>query len=153
MMAEARDFETQLTAMMKEAMKRGDKPRLMALRAVKSVLTTERTKTGKPLTEEQAIAAIGSYRKKMAGALDQYRDAGRDELAVQAEGEIALCDELLPEQMDESEIEALVVKKIEEVGASSMADLGKVMGPIMKDLKGKADGNVVRKIVTAQLGG
>lgn len=151
-MSESVDYEAKLTEMMKEAMKGGDKQRLMALRALKSALTNERTKTGKPLDEKQSIAVFSSYRKKMSGALEQYEEAGRDELAAQAKFEIALCDELLPAQLSEADVEKAVDEQIEAAGATSMADLGKVIGPLMKKFAGQVDGNVVRQIVSKKLG-
>jgi len=147
------DYEVKLTEMLKQAMKAGDKKRLMAVRALKSVILVERTKTGKPVEEKDAIQAISSYKKKMANALEQYREANREELVAGAELEIALCDELLPTQLSEAEIEAAVQQQMDEVGATGPQDLGKVMGPVMKKLAGQADGNLVRQIVQRKLGG
>ncbi|MFH0883126.1 MAG: GatB/YqeY domain-containing protein [bacterium] len=152
-MASATDYEAKLSELLKGAMKSGDKRRLMALRALKSLITTERTRKSGPLEEKDAIAALASYKKKMVGALEQYRDAGREELAAGAEVEIALCDELLPAQLSAEKIEKLVDEQIAAVGASSPQDLGKVMGPVMKKVAGQADGNLVREIVTRKLGG
>lgn len=147
------DFEAKLTEVMKQAMKTGDKPRLMAARALKSVLTTERTRHSGPLPEEAALQAIQSHRKKMAGALEQYREAGRDDLAQSAEAEIAMCDELLPPPLSDEELDTLVREQIERTGASSPKEMGKVMGPLMKELKGRVDGNRVRDMVGKLLGG
>ena len=147
------DFEQRLTELLKEAMKAGDKVRLMAVRSVKSALTNERTRAAGPLSEERAIQVISSHRKKMQGALEQYREAGRDELVRSAKMEVALCDELLPEQMSDDELNARIDKAIAEAGASSMKDLGRVMGPLMKELAGQVDGTVVRQRVTERLGG
>ncbi|HEB84798.1 MAG TPA: GatB/YqeY domain-containing protein [Bacteroidetes bacterium] len=146
-------LEDQLTAKMKEAMKAGDKPRLMGLRALKSALTQERTRHAGPFTEEAALKVIASYRKKMSQAREQYADAGREELAAQADLELALCDEFLPPQLSEEELRRLVEERIAAVGATSPADLGRVMGPLMKELAGRADGNLVRRLVQETLGG
>jgi uncharacterized protein YqeY len=147
------DFEKHLTDQLKEAMKSGDKTRLMAIRAVKAVLTNERTRSSGPLEEADAIRVIGAYRKKMAGALDQYRESKRDDLVAAAETEIGICDTMLPKQMSEEDLAKIVDEMINETGATSMKDLGKLMGPIMQKVAGQADGNVVRKMVTQRLGG
>ena len=151
-MASATDYEAKLSEMLKGAMKSGDKSRLMALRALKSVILVERTKHGS-LEEKDAIAAIASYKKKMSNALEQYREVGRDDLISGAETEIALCDELLPAQLSEADVEKLVDEQIAASGASTPQDLGKVMGPVMKKAAGQADGNLVRQIVMKKLGG
>jgi len=147
------DFEKHLTDQLKTAMKAGDKTRLMAIRAVKAVLTNERTRSSGPLEEADAIRVLSAYRKKMAGALDQYRESKRDDLVNSAETEIAICDSMLPKQMSDEELTKIVDEMINETGADSMKDLGKLMGPIMKKVAGQADGNVIRKLVTQRLGG
>jgi uncharacterized protein YqeY len=147
------DFEQRVSELLKQAMKAGDKTRLQAVRAVKSTLQTERTKTGGELPEDRALEALATHRKKMANAIEQYRESGREDLAASAEAEIAVCDELLPKRADEEEIAAIVDEVIASTGASGPSELGKVMGPVMGRLKGRADGTVVRRIVGSRLGG
>ncbi|MBS1261991.1 MAG: putative protein YqeY [Calditrichaeota bacterium] len=147
------DFEQRITGLMNEAMKAKDKPRLEALRAVKAVLLTERTKDASEMTDERAIRAIASQRKKMKGALEQYRDANREDLAAQAMVEIAVCDELLPRRLSDDELLAAIDEIIADTGASSAKDLGKVMGPLMKRVAGRADGSHARELVMKRLGG
>jgi uncharacterized protein len=146
------DFEQRITGMMKEAMKAKDKLRLAALRSLKAVILTERTKDSSEMTDERAIQAITSYRKKMQGAIVQYREVGREDLAEPAEVEVKVADELLPQRMTEDELVTLIDKILAETGASSPAELGKVMGPLMKATAGRADGNVARQIVMKRLG-
>lgn len=141
------DWEKKLTELLKEAMKAGDKKRLMAVRSLKAVILTERTKTGKAVTEEQGIQAITTQKKKLLNAKQQFLDAGREEMAADLETEISLCESLLPKQMSEEEVRKLAAEQIDAVGASAPSDMGKVMGPLMKELKGKADGNLVKKVV------
>lgn len=147
------DFEQRITAMMKDAMKGKDKPRLEALRAIKAVILTERTKDSSEMTEDRAIKAITSYRKKMQGAIEQYREAGRDDLAEGAIVEVQVADELLPQRLTDDELAAMIDKVLEETGASSPSDLGKVMGPLMKAVAGRADGNDARALVMKRLQG
>ena len=146
------DHEQQLTQMLKEAMKAGDKVRLMAIRSVKSALTNERTRSAGPLPEERAIQVISAHRKKMQGALEQYREAGREALIASATMEVEICDLLLPEQLGDEEIDAAIDKAIADSGATSMKDLGWIMGPLMKQFAGQVDGNVVRERVSKRLG-
>jgi len=147
------DYEKHLTEKLKIAMKAGDKAQLMAIRAVKSILTNERTRSAGSLEESDAIRVISAYRKKMAGALPQYRESKRDDLIQSAEMEIAICEEMLPKQLDEDAILAIIDEIIAETGADSMKDFGKVMGPTMKKTAGQADGNIVKKLVGKRLGG
>ncbi len=146
------DFEQRITGMMKEAMKSKDKPRLEALRAMKAVILTERTKDSSEMTDERAIQAITSYRKKMEGAIVQYREAGRDDLADPIVVEVQVADELLPQRLTEDELTAMIDKIIADSGAVAPSDMGKVMGPLMKQTAGRADGNLAKKIVMQRLG-
>lgn len=146
------DYEQKISQLMKEAMKVRDKPRLEALRSIKSVILTERTRSSAPLTDERAIQALSAYRKKMEGAAEQYRDAGRDDLAEEAEVEVAVADELLPQRLNDDELTAMIDEIIAETGASSPSDIGKVMGPLMKKAAGRADGNTARALVMKRLG-
>ncbi|MBZ0264775.1 GatB/YqeY domain-containing protein [bacterium] len=147
------ELEKKLSGLLIQAQKARDSKRVMALRALKSAVLTERTRHSGPMSLDAELQVIASYRKKMSNVLDTYRDAGRTEMLEQAQLEIAVCDELLPAQLTEDEIESLVISRIKEIGASSPAEMGKVMGPLMKELKGKADGNLVRQLVQKNLGG
>ncbi len=146
-------MEEQLTEAIKQAMKAGDKPRLMALRAVKSALTNERTRHGGPLSEDDALKVVASHRKTMQGAREQYVEAGRDEMAEQAAVEIAVCDDLLPKPLTTEELQQKVDEAIKHSGAVTPKQMGMVMGPLMKQLTGRADGNEVKRLVMERLGG
>ncbi len=146
-------MEAKLTEAIKHAMKSGDKPRLMALRAVKSALTNERTRHGGPLSDDDAVKVVASHRKKMMGAREQYVSANRQDMADQADVEIAVCDELLPAQLSPEDVTRKVDEAIEKAGATKPADMGKVMGPLMKELAGQVDGNEVKRLVMQRLGG
>ena len=103
------------------------------------------------LTDEQAQAIIASEVKKLRDSLEQFRAGGRADLAEKAEREIALLSAYLPAQMTEEEVRTAVVSKIAELGAGP-ADAGQVTGALMKDLRGKADGGLVSKLVKEALG-
>lgn len=147
------DTEKKINDLLKEAMKSGDKVRLMAVRTLKTAIMTEKTRSADEMTEDRIVKVLASHRKKMQGALDQYIEVKREDLIASARSEIALCDELLPAQLTEEDIVKAVDEMIAASGASSMQDLGKVMGPVMKKLAGQADGNLVRSIVSKRLGG
>lgn len=145
------NLEQKLTEEIKVAMKSGNKTRLMALRSLKSLIMNERTRYKGDLTEDQTQKLVSSYRKKMSSAREQYQSAGRDEMVAQADVEIALCEEFLPDRLSTAELVKLVNDAVTKSGASSKADIGKVMGLLMKDLAGKADGNEVRLLVMSRL--
>lgn len=145
-------MEKKVTDLIKDAMKSGDKPRLMALRAVKSALTNERTRHSGELSDEDSLKVVSSYRKKMDGARVQYEDANREELAAQAKLEVEVCDSLLPERVTGDKLLEMVKAKVEETGAKEPKDMGRVMGPLMKELGSQADGNEVKQMVMKLLG-
>ncbi|MBD3166229.1 GatB/YqeY domain-containing protein [bacterium] len=147
------DLEQQVSELLKDAMKSGDKPRLTALRSIKSVLTNERTRHSGPLPEDDAFKVVASHRKKMDGAREQYADAGRDDMARQAELEIEVCDQLLPERLSDEQLEAVVQSTITEVGAAGPGDIGKVMGPVMQKYGSQVEGDKVKELVMRVLRG
>ena len=106
---------------------------------------------GYEATEEDVMNMIQSEAKKRRDSIEQYTSAGRPELAVKEEEELAILKEFLPEQMNEEEVATLVKEAITETGASSAADMGKVMGALMPKVKGKADGNLVSRLVRENL--
>jgi uncharacterized protein YqeY len=89
--------------------------------------------------------------KQRRDAIAQYQNAGRSELAEQESQELAILEEYLPQQLSQAEVQAIVAEIIEQVGATSPKDMGKVMGPAMQRLKGQADGKKVQKIVKTSL--
>lgn len=104
------------------------------------------------LTDEETTEVISSEAKKRKDSIEQYEKGNRQDLADQEKKELKILVSYLPEQMSEEEISKLVKEKIEELGASGPKDTGKVMGALMTQLKGKADGNLVNKIVQEELG-
>ena len=97
------------------------------------------------------MSVIQKEAKQRKDAIEQFKSAGRDELVEKEATELALLEKYLPEQMSEEEITKLVTAAIEKTGAASPSDMGKVMGALMADVKGKADGGLVSKIVREQL--
>lgn len=138
---------------LKAAMKSGDKTRLETLRSIRAlILEFEKSGTGRSLTEEDEQKLLLAAAKKRKDAIEQYKNVGRADAAAQEEAELSIIQEFLPAQLSEAEVETIVRSIVSSVGASSPQDLGKVMGPAMKELRGKADGTIVQAIVKRLLG-
>jgi uncharacterized protein YqeY len=102
---------------------------------------------GYEATDEDVLAVIQKEAKQRKDSIEQYKNANRTELVEKEEKELVLLEKYLPEQMGEDEIKKFVIEAIAKTGASSAADMGKVMGALMPHVKGKADGALVSKIV------
>jgi uncharacterized protein YqeY len=139
---------------LKAAMKSGDKLRLETIRSVRAlILEFEKSGTGKELTQEEEIKMLSTAVKKRKDSIEQYRAAKRNDLADKEEAEMHILLEYLPKQLTEDEIMQRVKELAKEVGATSKSDFAKLMPVAMKDLKGKADGKVVKSIVEKVLEG
>ncbi|WP_428611843.1 GatB/YqeY domain-containing protein [Shewanella sp.] len=141
----------QLKDQMKEAMRAKDKVRLgtirMALAAVKQIEVDSR----ETLNDEQAIAVLTKMVKQRRDSIAQYEAAGRDELAQAEAGEIRVLETFLPKPLSEEEVATLVDETIQAVGASSMADMGKVMGALKPKVQGRADMASIGALIKAKL--
>lgn len=134
----------------KQAMKARDKDTLKVIRMLKSALQMEQLEHSEPLNDEQEISIIARELKQRRDSLAEFKKAGRDDLVNEVTAEIEVVERYLPKQLSEEEVTVEVQKVIDELGATSAADFGKVMGKAMANLKGQADGNIVNK-VTKQL--
>ncbi|MCB0730709.1 MAG: GatB/YqeY domain-containing protein [Ignavibacteriae bacterium] len=142
------NLKDQINADLKEAMKSQDKVRLNTIRSIRAlILEFEKSGANKAISEEDAIKMLSTAAKKRREAIEQYENAGRSELAEIEKSELAIIETYLPKQLSEDEILTKVKQFAEEIGATSKADFGKMMGVVMQKLKGQADGNVIRKIV------
>jgi len=103
------------------------------------------------LTDEETLEVITSEAKKRKDSIEQYEKGNRQDLADKEKSELKILQEYLPEQMGEDEVRKIIADKIKELGVSGPQDTGKVMGAIMDQLKGKADGGIVSKIVQEEL--
>ncbi len=136
----------------REAMKAKDEVRLSTLKLLSAALTNaEIEKKREKLTEEEEIKIVNSEAKKRSDAIALYEKAGRQELVDREKEELKILQEFLPEQMSEEKLASLVEQGIAEVGATGIADLGKVMSAVMPKVKGQADGNRVSNIVRQKL--
>jgi uncharacterized protein YqeY len=105
------------------------------------------------LTESQEIEVLAQQAKQRRDSIEQYRQAGREDLAEKEAQELAIIEEYLPGQLSDEEVGAVVDEIIAQTGASSAKDMGKVMGPVMQQLKGRADGQKIQAVVKAKLSG
>ncbi len=133
----------------KEAMKAGEKDRLMALRDIKSKLLLEMTKEGNDgsVDENKAIAILNKLYKQRMESIDIYKTQNRPDLIEEEMKQAAVIQAYLPEQMSAEKLAEEVAAIIAQVGASSPADMGKVMGVASKALAGKADGKAISEMV------
>ena len=139
---------------LKQAMRDRDKVKLAALRAIKAALLLEKTgadTSGTEIPETVEIQLLQKQVKQRKEAATIFRQNGRIELAEEEEYQSAIIEKYLPAQMTEEEIEQLVKKIVEETGASSIKDMGRVMGMASKQLAGKADNKTVSVIVKSLL--
>ncbi len=148
------NLEQRINEDLKSAMKSGDKVRIDALRSLRAAII-EFNKSGSEtgLTPEIEFKILNGAAKKRKDAIEMYKSANRPELLTKEEAELAIIQEYLPKMMAEDEVRGFVANKIKEVSATSMKDMGKVMGPTMKELAGKAEGSLVQKIVKELLEG
>jgi hypothetical protein len=136
------------------AMKAKEGLKLSVLRMAKAALMNKKIELGKPLGDPEALAVLRTLIKQRRDSVEQFRKGKRDDLADKEEAEIKIIEGYLPAGASEEEIDAAVASAIQETGASSAKDLGKVMKAAMAKLAGKSvDGKHVNEKVRAKLGG
>lgn len=137
----------------KKAMLAKDQAKLRGLRAIKAALLVLRTEKGpaEEVTEEAEMKILQRLIKQRRESADIYNQQGRQDLAVIEEEEIEVISQYMPKQLGREEVEALIANLIRESGATSVKDMGKVMGLANKELAGKADGKLIAEIVKTQL--
>lgn len=145
-------LEERIIADMKTAMKAKDKVSLRGIRAIKSAIMLQKTDgTGTELDADGEIAMLQKLVKSRQDSLDIYTKQDREDLAVTEREEIEVISKYLPEQLSEDELGALIEAIIAKTGASSMRDMGKVMGMANKEAAGRADGKTIASLVKAKL--
>ncbi|MFX3616045.1 MAG: GatB/YqeY domain-containing protein [Sporolactobacillus sp.] len=136
---------------MKEAMKAREKARLSVIRMLKASLHNESIKIGNPLSDDEALAVLTRELKQRKDSLQEFENAGRQDLVDEVSVEIAIVQSYMPEQLSEDELQSIVDETISEVGAASKTDIGKVMKAIMPKVKGRADGGLINRLVRSKL--
>lgn len=140
----------------KTAMKAKDQAALRALRAIKSAILLAETEEGRdanaPLSPEEDLKILIKQAKQRKDSVDQFEKNGREDLALTEKEELEVIERYLPKQMSPAELTEKVREIVARVGASSMKDMGKVMGIASQELAGKADGKAISSVVKQILG-
>ena len=135
----------------KQAMRARDKARLSVLRLITAAIKQKEVDERIELSDGDVLAVLDKMAKQRRESLEQYRKAGRDDLADQEQFELELLGEFMPEPLGEAELERLIQAAIEETGASSMRDMGAVMAALREQVQGRADMKAVSDSVRARL--
>ena len=146
-------LEKQLMEQLKAAMKAKNTVTLQALRAVKSAILLAKTESSGAgeLTEDQELKILQKQVKQRKDSAALFLAQGREDLAAPELVEAKVIEQFLPEALTEEEIEGVVIATIDDMGASGMKDMGKVMGVVSKELAGKADGKTISNYVKKHL--
>ena len=145
-------LKQQITDAMKAAMKGGDKARLGVVRLMLAAIKQREVDERIELDDSQVLAVLDKMVKQRRDSIQQYGDAGRDDLATVEAAEIDVIQEFLPTALSETEISAIIEAAIAETGAESMRDMGKVMGIVKPQVQGRADVGQVSGLVKQKLG-
>lgn len=144
-----------IMADLKQAMKDKDQDKLRVLRSLKAKILekeiSERKDGEATISDEQTIEVLMKAAKQRKESIEQFQSGGREDLVENEEKELEIIDSYLPKMLSEEEVRDIARQKIEALGAETMADMGKVMGVMMQELKGKAEGGTVSKVVKEEL--
>ena len=146
-------LQEQISAALKDAMRARDEDKLTTLRLVLTAIKKREKEARSLLEDQEVISVITSQIKQRRESIEQYRKAGREDLAQTEENELQILQGYMPEQASEEEISNTLDEIIAEVGAVSMKDMGKVMKAAMAKLAGKAEGGAINAMVKAKLSG
>ena len=136
-----------LEAAMRDAMRGRDEQRTQTLRMAMAAAHNQRIAKGRELTDDEVVDVLTKQVKQRRESSTMYRDAGRHERAAAEDAEAAILTEFLPAQLSEEQIEAMARTAIAEAGAASPADMGRVMGRLAPQTRGRADGRLVSEVV------
>ncbi|CAH1204322.1 MULTISPECIES: GatB/YqeY domain-containing protein [Paenibacillus] len=137
---------------MKQAMKSQDKFKLSVIRMVRSTIKNSEIDLKRPLDDNEVLDVLTREIKQRKDSLQEFSKAGRDDLADNLKAELVILAEYMPQQLSEEEVKAIVQQTIQQIGASSKADMGKVMTALMPQVKGRADGKLINQLVQQLLG-
>ncbi len=149
----ADDLKSRIQEDVKGAMRARNRQRLDALRLITAAIKQKEVDDRVELDDGAVIGVLNKMIKQRRDSIDQFQKAGRDELAAREAYEIDVIQNYMPAAMDEAELESLIDAALAQTGASSMKDMGKVMGALKAKIKGRADMGAVSAKVKARLGG
>jgi uncharacterized protein len=144
-------LKAQVREQMTAALRAGDKLRLGALRMLSAAITNREKEVLHELDDDEVREVAGREVKRRTESIEAFESGGRTELAEKERAERDVLQPFAPEQLSEAEVDALIERAISSTGASSMSDMGRVMGAVMADAKGKADGSMVQAKVRERL--
>jgi uncharacterized protein YqeY len=145
-------LEEKINADLKSAMLAKEEAKIRSLRAIKSAVLLAKTSGGGNITADDEMKMLQKLVKQRKESLEIYKQQNRADLAKTEEEEIAVIEKYLPAQMSEDDVKKELQKIIEQVGAKSPSDMGKVMGAASKHFAGKADNKIVSQLVKQMLG-
>ena len=146
-------LQARIESAMRDGMRAHDERRTQTLRMAMSAAHNRQIELGRALTDEDYVDVLSKQLKQRRESVEAFRAGGREAMADNEEAEAAILAEFLPEPLTEAELESVVRAAITETGAASPADLGKVMGKVVPQTKGRADGKAVSDMVRALLAG
>lgn len=132
---------------MRDAMRARDTRRTQTLRMAMAAAHNRKIELRRDLTDDEVVEVLGRQVKQRRESIEVYRDAGREDRAAEEEAEATILVEFMPEQIDEAELEGLARTAIAETGATAPADMGRVMGRLIPQVRGRADGRAVSEMV------
>jgi uncharacterized protein YqeY len=138
---------------MKLALKSKDELRLSTIRLLRSSVSYARIDKGDELTDDEVLEVLAKAAKMRRESIEAAERGGREDVAQRERAELSVISEYLPEQLDEAQIEAIARQIASEVGADDPKDRGKVMGPLMQQIRGRADGKLANQVVERILRG
>ncbi|SHE64980.1 hypothetical protein SAMN05444392_102216 [Seinonella peptonophila] len=136
---------------MKTAMRNKEKDKLAVIRMVRAAIKKVEIDLKRPLNDEEVLDVITREVKQRKDSIAGFEKAGRSELAAKEQGELEILQVYLPAQLSDEELRQIVVETVEQLGATSKAEMGKVMGTVLPKVKGRADGKKVSQIVNQTL--
>ena len=142
----------QLTEDMKTSMKAGEAERTGVLRLLRGAIKNEEIKVGHPLDEAEALKVLQREAKQRRDSIEAYTTAGRDDLRATEEAELSIIAGYLPRAMSDDELSAVIDEVVSELGDPGMAQMGQVIGAVMKKVGARADGGTVSRLVRERLG-
>jgi len=137
----------QLTEELKKALKAHDERRVSVIRLLKSTIKNKEIEKKRALTDDEILAIIASAVKQRQESIEAFKKGGREDLVEKETEELKILQSFLPEPLSEEELKGEIKRVVEEVGASSMRDMGKVMKVLMPRVRGRAEGGKVNSLV------
>jgi uncharacterized protein len=144
-------LKDQLSSDLRDSLRGQDEVRKGTIRLILSAIHNAEIEAGRPLDDAGVNAVLATQAKQRRESIDLFGKAGRTDLVAKESAELEVVLQYLPPELSREEIAAAVRPVIARVGAKGPADKGKVMGPVMAELRGKADGSVINQVVTELL--